>query len=713
MMLNGYGAVKRSVALPRPEDDPDQPQTRRRSTGQAMAMGAPLGAGFLGLLLMRGKDAAAAEPDEAATRPVVDGGREPAASVESDGGGGTAGPSLGAALAGGMAAVAGNAALDLAGPATAAEPTAGVPVGAPATSRATVPEGGADAEATAPPAPDIGDVVLAFGSEAPFALPESDGEVIETPDENIGDLGDPRDVEREPITAPDDDLAAGPDDGGSDVGQPPAPANPGLRIIGTPQNDYLVGTDGDDVIDAVGGKNTVMGGAGDDLIRGGTGNDVLRGGPGNDTIYGGAGNNQIYGDEGDNQLFGGTGNDAIYGGAGNDRLDGGGGINQLYAGTGNSTLVVNDWRDVALGNDASPGSGGGVDTLEVAPSFAASLRGKFSGLSPDGSTTFVMGSGEAGRTVPADTNDFKWQVDPRIEQVRLTGDDSHDVVASDQGNTIWGNDGDNRLYGGAGDDLLYAGGGDNSLHGGDGNDTLHAGSGNDFLYGDAGDDVLYGGAGEAELHGGEGDDLYLFGLAEGGRSTIFDHSGVNRLRFEGLDDPSQLDARMDGDDLVIGNDGADIVRIDDYAGHRENFAGVEHGGEVLSLDRFIREPGTADAAPTSTPGAGEDDLLAIYLGPQSVDAGDDILDPAWLDDDGPAHDAPFALYEGNSAGFTGPGAGAGAGAETVAADGGADDLLGSFMRAEPLWIGPEDGLYAPDAAAYPDGNGEEAQQARG
>jgi hypothetical protein len=40
-------------------------------------------------------------------------------------------------------------------------------------------------------------------------------------------------------------------------------------------------------------------------------------------------------------------------------------------------------------------------------------------------------------------------------------------------------------------------------------------------------------------------------------------------------------------------------------------------------------------------------------------------------------------------------------------------MLGSFMRAEPLWIGPEDGIYAPDAAAYAMGSGEEAQQARG
>ena len=712
MMLNESGAVRASAALARRADEEaDRALARRRSNGAAMALGAPLSASFLGLLLMRGNEAAAAEPETGESGAVLE--TERGRQAVNDGGPSASGGSTTALAA--PLVMAGTAAApvvaageevpsgvssgqDLAS-ATAAEPAGG-----------DVPASAGAAETVAPPLPDIGDVVLAFGSEAPFVMPTfGDDDAPISRDENIGDLGDPRLVTREPIVPAQPNLpdnGSAPDTGGTDGGGVPV-GNPGLRITGTPQNDYLVGTDGDDIIDAVGGKNTVFGGAGDDIIYGGPGNDVLHGGPGNDTIYGGGGNNKIYADEGDNLLFGGTGNDEIYGGPGNDRLDGVAGTNRLYAGTGNDTLVVNDWKDAAIGNREGP-NGGGIDTLEVAPGFAASLKGRFAAAGPDGQATLVMGSSAGGREFPADVNAHKWQVDLGIDQVRLTGDVSHDVIASDDGNTIWGNDGNNRLYGGAGDDVLYAGGGNNTLSGGAGNDTLHAGSGNDVLFGGAGDDIFYGGPGENELHGGEGDDLFVFGLAEGGKNTIFDHEGVNRLRFEGLEEPSTLEARFDGSDLVIGHGGADIVRIDDYANHREAFAGIEHEGEILALDQFIKGPTPAATASAAIEPAGEDDLLAIYLGPQSVEAPDDILDPAWLDDDGPAHDAPFALYESAAATpFAGPDDAAAAKAGEGA------DMLGGFMQGEPLWIGPEDGLWAPETTGYAGSTGDEAQQARG
>ncbi|MEZ5864664.1 MAG: hypothetical protein R3D25_11610 [Geminicoccaceae bacterium] len=250
--------------------------------------------------------------------------------------------------------------------------------------------------------------------------------------------------------------------------------------------------------------------------------------------------------------------------------------------------------------------------------------------------------------------------------------------------------------------MLYAGGGNDVLRGGAGDDTLYAGAGQDVLFGEAGDDVLYGGDGDSELHGGEGDDLYVFGLAEGGRATVFDHEGSNRLRFDGLDDPAALGARLDGEDLVLDHAGADVVRIADYAGHRDAFAGIEVGGETVSLDQFLEA--TAARATASLAG---DDLLATYLGPQSVEAEGDILDPARLGEDGPAHDAPFALYEDQGgSGFES------AAASTDAGGAGADDMIGSFMRAEPLWIGPEEGVFVPDADDLRGVTGDETQHAR-
>ena len=707
MMLNESGALRVPAASARRADEEaDRALARRRSNARVMAMGAPVTASFMGLLLMPDNGAKAAEPEasEAGTGLPSEPGRASDPAAKSSAADGAVMSVAAPLMVAGTAA--GAAEGGIVEPASVGAGPDAPSIAQTSGATAAVPEGGAGAETVAPPLPDIGDVVLAFGSEAPFVLPSFADEAPPSRDENIGDLGDPRLVTPEPIAPaplPDPGNGATPGDG-VDAGEGAAPpvGNPGLLITGTPQNDYLVGTDGDDIIYAVGGKNTVLGGAGDDIIYGGTGNDVLRGGPGNDTIYGGGGNNKIYADEGNNLLFGGSGNDELFGGPGDDRLDGVAGTNRLYAGTGNDTLVVNSWRDAAIGNREGPNNGG-IDTVEIAPGFAESLKGRFSAAGPNGEGTLVMGASPIGREFPADTHAHKWQVHSEIDQVRLTGDVGHDVVASDQGNTIWGNAGNNRLYGGEGDDVLYGGGGNNVLHGGAGNDMLHAGTGNDILFGGPGDDVLYGGPGENELFGGEGDDLFVFGLAEGGKNTIFDHEGVNRLRFEGLKEPSALEARYDGNDLVIGHEGAVIVRIDDYANHREAFAGIEHEGEVLALDQFIKGPAPAAAAPAAVASAGEDDLLAIYLGPQSVDAPDDILDPAWLDPDGPAHDAPFALYE------TAEGS-AFAGQPAAAAAGGGQDLLGSFMQAEPLWVGPEEGLYVPEQTGYA---GDEVQAARG
>ena len=61
MMLNEHGAVKRDLSARRQEAGlPESASARRRSAGQAIALGAPLSASFMGLMLMRGGEAQAA-----------------------------------------------------------------------------------------------------------------------------------------------------------------------------------------------------------------------------------------------------------------------------------------------------------------------------------------------------------------------------------------------------------------------------------------------------------------------------------------------------------------------------------------------------------------------------------------------------------------------------------------------------------------------------
>ena len=53
------------------------------------------------------------------------------------------------------------------------------------------------AETVAPPTPDIGDVALGYTGDATFVMPDFSDEFATSPDENIGDIGDPRDITRE------------------------------------------------------------------------------------------------------------------------------------------------------------------------------------------------------------------------------------------------------------------------------------------------------------------------------------------------------------------------------------------------------------------------------------------------------------------------------------------------------------------------------------
>ncbi len=699
MMLNQHGDGKKPlVAMPGRLAESGRPApTARRSSGRALALGAPLSASFMGLLLMRGEAEAAgetvAEPADASPRPSGD-------TASAGAAGGTGAAPLALVAAGPGMPVAATA--TPAGMEGAVDTAALTRLGetAPAGRHTSSPEAealpvaaGAVAESAPPVPPAIGGVTVAFGSEAPFELPTYATEEPDLPEENLGDLGDPRLIERTPIIGGDEAEGSSATAGGNAAG-----TLTGQRITGTSGNDYLVGTDGSDVIDVGGGNNTVLAGAGDDHVLGGPGNDVLRGGAGNDTIEGRAGRNIIYGDEGDDLLIGGAGKDKLYGGSGNDRLDGGTGGDWLEGGTGDDTLVINDPHDVVL-ETGQGRDGGGNDTLEVAAGFGAALRGRFPSLAPDGTATFVMGD-LPDRTFPAEVDAYRHQVNPHIENVHLVGSDAHDVMGDDRANVITGNDGDNHLYGEGGDDILYAGGGDDALHGGAGNDTLHAGAGHNVLFGDEGDDLLHAGFGESELHGGEGDDLYAFGLAEDGRATIFDHEGVNRLRFDGLEDPADLDARLEGEDLVFDHGGTEVVRIADYVGRPEAFAGIETASGTVPLETFLGRA-VAEGPAASTEG----DLLDIYLGPQSVDAPDDILDPAHLDEPPPAHDAAFALYEDEG----GQDFDAGPPAHAV---GGTDDMILSFMHSEPLWIGPEEGVLMPDGDDLRGVPGEEAQQHR-
>jgi Ca2+-binding RTX toxin-like protein len=403
----------------------------------------------------------------------------------------------------------------------------------------------------------------------------------------------------------------------------------GDHVTGSPGDDVIHGTPGDDHIAGGAGDDVIFGHAGDDLLDGGSDNDELHGGLGDDTLLGGSGHDELHGDSGNDHLFGGTGNDDLFGGTGQDHLDGGpgndlvsggAGADQMQGGTGNDLLIVDNLHDIALDNTPGP-NGGGSDTLRVDDSFATSLQA----AGGPASVTFVF-SDNLGIALPAGAASYSQQVAPGIEHVVLSGTADHDVLGNSGDNHLTGNAGDNALYGwggddvlrgGAGNDLLDGGAGSDRLEGGAGDDILTGGDGGDQLYGGDGDDILNGGLGSDQLYGGAGNDTFVIGLSDNAVDTVFDYEGSNQLSLEGFAG-GPVQTALVGDDLHLLVDHNAVAVVSGYRGHEGAWAGVDTGQGLVSFaDLMAGGAGSAPqpaSAPAPTPApAAAGDVLSAYL----------------------------------------------------------------------------------------------------
>jgi Ca2+-binding RTX toxin-like protein len=384
-------------------------------------------------------------------------------------------------------------------------------------------------------------------------------------------------------------------------------------IYGTDLSDHLQGGAGDDLIHGLGGSDLLDGGTGDDQVFGGAGTDTLLGGTGDDLLDGGADDDQLSGGDGSDSLFGGTGHDQLDGGTGNDAVDGGTGADRLLGGGGDDRLIIDTPDDRALeGGYGYGGDGGGSDTIQVQDSFG------------DQAVTFVFGSDDD--ALPGGVASFRQQVDPDIENLVLNGSVGHDALGDARNNSLIGNAGDNALYGSAGDDflngrsgrdLLNGGLGDDELQGGLGDDILAGSSGADRLYGGDGDDLLSGGLGNDQLYGAAGDDTFAIGLHDSAADTVFDHEGANHIRLEGVTDQT-VEAAIVDDDLYLIVDDNPIAVVDGYVGHEDSFAGVDLGNGIVGVEQLLAqqasglsEEGAVFEPEPDMPAQG--DLLASYL----------------------------------------------------------------------------------------------------
>jgi Ca2+-binding RTX toxin-like protein len=405
-------------------------------------------------------------------------------------------------------------------------------------------------------------------------------------------------------------------------------------IHGTPHDDRLFGGAGNDIIHGHEGDDLLDGGAGDDQLLGGPGNDALLGGTGQDQLLGGSGDDRLLGGSDDDRLLGEEGRDWLDGGAGDDVLDGGPDPDRLIGGAGDDMLTVGNIHDVAFG-DGSGVAVAGTDTLVVQAAFATHLLEQMG----EQRATFAF-SENFGQSLPSGVAGYHQQVAGDIQNITLQGTADHDVVGDSRANVLRGNDGDNKLYGGAGDDVLHGGGGNDVLQGGAGDDVLHGdsgneqllgGSGNDSLYGGAGDDLLNGGAGDDLLYGGAGNDNFVIGLNDSGVDTVFDYEGSNRLTIQG-GAGHLVQTALAGDQLYVVVDDAVVAIMDGYRGNEDAFVGIDTGAGLRTIDQLMASgaeqgpaldgPATAAASIVQT-----DDLLGDYLSQPSLHgtAGDDDL----------------------------------------------------------------------------------------
>jgi Ca2+-binding RTX toxin-like protein len=407
-------------------------------------------------------------------------------------------------------------------------------------------------------------------------------------------------------------------------------------IHGTPNDDRLFGGAGDDVVYGYEGDDLLDGGAGDDRLLGGAGRDTLLGGTGEDQLFGGSGDDRLLGGNDDDRLFGEEGRDSLDGGSGDDRLDGGPDADRLIGGAGDDILIVGNIHDVPIG-DGSGIALEGSNTLVVQAGFATHLLDQLG----ESRATFTF-SENFGQTLPSGVAAHTQQVAGDIQNITLQGTADHDVVADSRANVIWGNDGENRIYGAAGDDVLHGGGaadvlrgdaGDDELYGDSGNDVLQGGAGDDILRGGAGDDVLNGGPGADLLYGAAGDDNFVIGLNDSGVDTVFDHEGSNRLTIQG-DAGHQVQTALTGDDLYVVVDDNIAAVINGYRGNEDSWIGIDTGAGLRTIDQLMA-PGAAqgpalEGASTTaaaTTVAPQDDLLDAWLTQPSLHgtAGDDHL----------------------------------------------------------------------------------------
>jgi len=396
------------------------------------------------------------------------------------------------------------------------------------------------------------------------------------------------------------------------------------------------------------GAMSVSAGAGNDTISGGSGADILAGDAGSDMLTGGAGNDI---------LQGGADADTVHGGAG-DVVDGG---ETATNGTDNDVLIVEAGSTVTYG-------GGNNEAGTVALASGGSLS--FTGIE------HVVFAGPVDGTAGADV------MAPGYTDLNGDQIDGTDGI----NDTIFGYGGNDSITAGAGADRIDGGDGDDTIAGGAGADTLQGGSGLDLadysasaagVYVDLNDSVADGGdaTGDVLAAGIDG----VIGSAHNDTLTGFDAQGTtpgnaytNVLYGAAGDDFIDGLAGNDslyggtGNDTILGGAGADTLTggddadflfggsgdlVDGGSGGQDNDTLTANDVVSVAFSSADQEAGTLTFADGSTLAFSEIEHLNLNGNRDGTvvgTAGDDLMNPGYVDANGDIIEANDAIFAGNS-----------------------------------------------------------------
>ncbi len=253
-------------------------------------------------------------------------------------------------------------------------------------------------------------------------------------------------------------------------------------------------------------------------------------------------------------LQGFAGNDLLQNNAGGgvaDTLDGGVGADTMEGADGDDVYIVDNAKDVILGEDAA----GGLDLVRS-------------------SISFTLGAG--------------------LEHLFLTGGGALTGKGNDLANQIVGGAGANKLLGLGDNDLLEGGGGNDTLDGGTGNDTLLGGAGNDTYFIDSvGDQAIESLAGKAG-----GKDIVFSSVS----IAALDPNIENVTLLAGAGDISVVANGLAN--LIVGNDGNN--ELTGGAGKDTVIGGA--GNDAY----FVDDDGDKLVESVAGPAGGKDTV--VYLG---------------------------------------------------------------------------------------------------